>query len=1243
VKTLKKHILFFLSALLFVIAFVSYTITDKGPISATEDNYLTSVQIKVQEEIRLSDADLGIIKIKLNDGITFSKLSIATQHPYYIYKDTTLVYWSDHRFVPEYPAIIGNYKLKVFDLDAGKFIINKDVVTTDKGSFQIYSVINLYRKYNIDTQNKYLQSGYNLDIFSVEPQGIGITNTANTLRNITSDKKEFLFSINPPKTDVLKNQSVPNNIILMGALGILLMGLYVLSRLKILQHSRNYELGFLLLAGYLILLRVVMLYYRIPFTFQESELFNSTFYAYNDLSPSLGDLLLNVLVYVILLLYIVTTYYRSKSYRTLVDSPRLHLPISLLVMVLSGIAMIWIHSELNHIYTHSQYQLGFKLSVDFMDKPLKIACLVIFILLSAAYFLSLHFLSSIFIRLHRKQLFVGIGIIIIFSCINIAFCYFSDSCSAILMAINGLYFLILFISKFPRFLYNFRYHTSIYFFVGALASALIGTYVVYLQELQKDFELKQQFGKKHLSENDEFAEVMIDKAHEAISHDIELKKLMSQPIFASQLVQSQIRDHHLDLYFQRYNLDVTLFDRTGRNVDVPVVNADGTTPNTYSAYEVRYRQDRYKTHYKDLYFVSDTSTHYIKQYISFVPLRNRDSTVYGYVIMDLHQRETDQQGGVFSGLLETTLEQAPEASAFSYAIFDGTHIVSSGGEPFNFEKKFQFSFLQNSTLFEKGIKADGFNHVGVKGKNKRVIIVTSKELPSKSIFATFSFLFLLLVVSIIFIILIYAVRYGFSRLNINFATRIQIYLNIAFLLPLVLVVGITLGIISNTIKESQNNSNMNLTKNISSKFQGVVEKYAQNTLSQLYLIEELQRTAKESGRDVSVFNAKGELIGSSKESLYEKGLLSRHINPITYIHLIEDREREKLVPESLGDLHFNAAYASLETIEGRLLGVACVPFYDSKVSFEKQVIDVIGSILNTFTSIFIILLVLSYFASNMLTVPLRLITQKIRRINLDKLNEPLEWKSNDEIGLLIGEYNKMLLKLQESKDALSASEKQTAWREMAKQVAHEIKNPLTPMKLNLQMIQRMLDNDNPRAKQLMGRTLGSLIDQIDNISDIANSFSDFATMPIPRQERFDIVLTIQSAVALHDDENIDLIREIPQKEINVLGDRQMIGRIITNLILNGIQAVPAWRKPEIHVKLYEGIDSVTLEVTDNGTGIPENIRNKVFMPNFSTKRDGSGVGLAVAKRGVEHAGGSIWFDTSDEGTTFYISLPLVRK
>lgn len=1262
VRFLKPHLLLLLSLLALAIGGLLLLGAEPGPVSATETRYLTGVQQRVLDELRRSEADLLAVEARfsLTSDTSFSRLFIPTHHPYFIFRNGRLVFWSEHRFVPAYRALAGLRFPGVLAWEDSHFLVSRRVIRQRPERVEVISVVPLYRTYGIENQN--LSSGYNPAIFSLRPRALRLTPTTQPF-NVYAEpgtpttgtpEENFLFSLETPDSDLLRHQSVPNRVLVCWSLALLLLGAYGVRWLWVWRRQRRYEWGFLTLAAYLLLARGAMVYFGIPFTFFESDLFNPALYASSAVAPSLGDLLLNVLAGVALLLYAVVCYFRSRVYRWLVEARPLTQAVVSVALVGASYAVYGgLFGELNGLYTHSRDALDLKLTLTFYEEPLRLAALGAFVLLSAQYFLALHLLVGLFARLNRNRpwwvslRWLAVGTVL---ALGTSRAVGVEENSALLL-LNGLYFAVLHASGLPQSLYSFRYQTSVYFFTGAVVCALTGAWVVYGRELERDFGNKQIYGQEFLTENDKYGEFLLHRMNREIQGDTAIAHLLTDPTLPRERVLQRIRERHLRNYFDSYDVSVVLFDPAG--------NAIGSGPETprYDTLVQRYRHPRYRTAYPDLYFVSEPRSlpadslyadSYLKQYVDFVGIPAADSagSLRGTLVLDLTLRDLIPQRPYSELLVDAKHRRVPEAAAteYSHALYDARGRLMSSTGLFNYEKRFPTQLLADRRLYAEGLNHGAFRHVGLAGANGRRIVVSSREATFAGFYSGFSFLFLVLVVGVLLLVLGYAVRYAFTGHRVNFTARIQIYLHSAFLLPLVLVVVIALSLISRTLLDNQEKSYVTQTRNVSTAFANQLDAYAEGKISQGYLEQEVKKLASDAGHDVSLFNALGRLVIPSQPEVYEKGLLSRYINPEAYQRLIEDREREVLLPESLGNLVYKTAYVALNSAEGRLLGVLSVPFYEAQPSLERQVLAVIGSILNTFTTVFLLLLALSYFASRALTVPLRLITQRLRRTNLDRPNEPLDWKSDDEIGLLIGEYNRMIAKLEDSKQALSQSEKQSAWREMAKQVAHEIKNPLTPMKLTLQQLHRILPAENPSTKRLVDKAFSSLIDQIDNISDIANSFADFAKMPVPKNELFDLVPVVQKTLHLYsDDRNISLRTNIRPRSAYVVGDPQLMSRILTNLIINAVQAVPASRKPEIRVSLTTGDEFVVLDVSDNGAGIPEPIRQKVFMPNFSTKDGGNGVGLAVAKRGVEHANGSIWFETSEErGTTFYISLPLAE-
>jgi nitrogen fixation/metabolism regulation signal transduction histidine kinase len=269
----------------------------------------------------------------------------------------------------------------------------------------------------------------------------------------------------------------------------------------------------------------------------------------------------------------------------------------------------------------------------------------------------------------------------------------------------------------------------------------------------------------------------------------------------------------------------------------------------------------------------------------------------------------------------------------------------------------------------------------------------------------------------------------------------------------------------------------------------------------------------------------------------------------------------------------------------------------------------------------------------------------MKLIKIGAANEEIPWKdNNDEIGMLVSEYNKMVKELGQSAEALAKSEREGAWREMARQVAHEIKNPLTPMKLSIQYLQRAMEEGTPNAVELSKKLASTLIEQIDQLSKIAGDFSQFANIENVLPEHFNITEVIQNLVNLYNtDSNLSIHYTTSNNDVEVFLDKAQINRLFTNLLKNAIEASDEVQITRIQIKQYTRDDNVIISITDHGDGINESLRSKIFNPNFTTKTSGTGLGLAICKAIVENAGGKIWFATSPgEGTTFYVDLPLAN-
>ncbi len=339
--------------------------------------------------------------------------------------------------------------------------------------------------------------------------------------------------------------------------------------------------------------------------------------------------------------------------------------------------------------------------------------------------------------------------------------------------------------------------------------------------------------------------------------------------------------------------------------------------------------------------------------------------------------------------------------------------------------------------------------------------------------------------------------------------------------------------------------------------------------------------------------------------------------------------------------------ATIASILGSFLaiGLLSAAYYQrsSSPELQEETRLFISALLNLYVFLLLVAAAAALYVSNSITKPLSEIGQKLAGIKLGK-NEPISWKNKDELGELIGAYNRMLETLEESTERLKLSEREGAWREMARQVAHEIKNPLTPMKLSVQHLLRAYQTQPENAQALLQRVSQTLIEQIDVLSGIASEFSNFAKMPEPQCERLeinDLLRSVYTLFATQENLNVAFELDLPEKLLFVFADRNQLTRVFTNLVKNAIQAIPDDRKGQVSIRLSESGADALICVEDNGAGIPKTVYERVFSPYFTTKSSGTGLGLAMCKNMIEAMNGHIWFESeAGEGTRFFVNLKM---
>lgn len=1193
-----------------------------------------SVEQKINEELNIIHKDLQKIAGHLQkiEEYSFSQLNLETKYPYYIFHKGNLVYWSDFTFVPDYNSIAGEYDYQFLNLKSGQFISHKTLVEKDHTGFEVVALLRIINQNKID--NSYLDSGFNQKIFSNTSISIkGFSSPGDA--NIETETGKYLFSIDFLRGFEFMPLLQKIIVVLLITASIVFFIIYIVKVVSSLFKREKIFLGLLLLTISLCFVRGAMLYFDFPYSMTELGLFNSRYFASSVFNPSLGDLLLNNLVLLTIVYFLAKNAGRIQYKSLLLKLNSLsRFACAVLLVVISYATLYFEFYIIRTLYYHSQWSLDITSSLNFSS--FKIISFFIFFVNAILYFTISHGIFRLFSQVirYRFELFIlalSLGTLLFLTIGNIAEFHYG-----IVVIVNFAYFVLLYVFKLPSSLKGISYNTFLYFFLSALASAVVGAFAVNTFEQMKTVNSKNQFANQLLIDNDIRGEYLLSEASKRIQEDLFIQNRLYSPFYSKEIIEQKIRRVYLNNYLDRYDIQIYLFNAQGlpyNNYEVP----------SFSVFVDAFVHEQFETDYRGIYFINEASISVLKQYKVFLNMKRYGSTI-GYIILDLRLKRIIPNTVYPELIVDKRFMQPNAEENYSYGIFQGGGIVNNAGA-FNYQKDLNKAFLNEDELYDKGIISNGFHHLGIKGSGEKIIVISSEVYPFRNILANFSFLFLVLVFLMSFLILFNTFYYGHGKLNLNFAGKIQLYLYLAFFLPLLIVSISTLSLIGSSYRKDIIENYNKKAENISTNIANSWDSYTIDQFGREKLSNELSQIARYSESDLNLFSVTGRLISTSQPTIYENDLLSTYINPNALAIIKEQNDSKVILDEQVGSLDYKSAYVAVKSFEtGELMGILSIPFFESQYELEEEIIDILTNIMNVFTFIFIIILIVSYFASKSLTFPLKYITQKIKKTSLSAYNEPLVWRSNDEIGLLVGEYNRMLENLEQSKRALSQNEKESAWREMAKQVAHEIKNPLTPMKLTLQHLQRLLSQRDESNLNTVNKSINTLLQQIDTLSDIATSFSSFAKMPIPKQEPFELISVLKRTVNLfHNEMDAKVYFQYEKESVFVEGDQQLMGRIFSNLIINGIQSVPSSRKPEILIDVViPEPQIVRVSIADNGEGIEPAIQDKIFVPNFSTKYAGSGIGLAIAKRGIEQAGGTISFETAEAmGTTFFIDLPIM--
>ena len=384
--------------------------------------------------------------------------------------------------------------------------------------------------------------------------------------------------------------------------------------------------------------------------------------------------------------------------------------------------------------------------------------------------------------------------------------------------------------------------------------------------------------------------------------------------------------------------------------------------------------------------------------------------------------------------------------------------------------------------------------------------------------------------------------------------------------------------------------------------------------------------------DINVYDLNGSLLGTSTPILFDRGILSRHVPPEPFF----SGKPVVTAQEHIGSLQYLVGYVPFYNGNYVPIGFISVPSFISHDAMVVEIDNYLSRLLPAYLIVLILALIVSLFATRSITKSLSRMAEKMHHYRLGKEDNHIQYNRHDELGELVTRYNELVDELESSARRLARSEREGAWRTMARQVAHEINNPLTPMKLTIQQLQRTRGTE--RFNDYFDKSTSMLIQQIDNLSHIAQSFSTFAKMPEVKASEVDVAAKLSGVIAMFSNGQIPVRYIGPDVGVTALADEEQIAEVFTNIIKNAIQAMEENPNGDVIVQLQTKEKWVEISISDNGPGIAAEIQDKIFTPNFTTKSAGSGLGLAISKNIVEGCEGKITFETSTKGTIFHIFL-----
>jgi len=1148
-----------------------------------------------------------------------------------------LLFWNTQSVLPENDLLQKEQPRYIASLANGQYeVIRKKIIAQGRAIIALY-LLPVRRQYVLESE--YLKNGFVNHPNIEENYALVFTPTRYPIQSINGTT---LFYLQPKSLIDQHNNDWLT--MLLRILGSLLTLFFFHNVAVAISRSIGAVAGVSFMVILMIGLRALSYFFPVPANFRQFELFDPVIYGSSFISRSLGDLLINSILFFWLVVFA----------RIRFSKQNIHLQIKSIAWrraAIIGLALVLVVATFigGHVIRSlvADSQISFDVTNFFSLNIYSVFGFIVLCCVSLGYFIFSQALLKAINILNRKSRYNPILIISVIGLLGLSVRMGSPHILFELCMLSWLILYVYLMSKVELSLKRTNFLVANALFWLFIFSASIASIIIF-QNRSRELELRKRTAEKLVMQADPSSERLLNIAIQSFSNNFFLAHLdrLHDPV-QSAIFKDSLINANFTPYLNKYDTELFFYDAEER----PIPSGERLTFDELNTiYSVQGKDTKipglryYETAFDKFSYIYlkeiRDSTHATKCYFFMLsnPKRYRSEALYP----ELFRQAEDY-----------SFEYAPD---YAYAIYDSGALQVYVND-YSFPTALTENDLPRQDFFEKMV--NGYSELWYKSGNK-VIIITRRSsfiMEAITLFAYLfcSFLLLVALFQVASIIIQSGFRWRALREITDFNIRSQIYGTVIFVSVFSFIVVGAATILFFTASYNKNNRDK-LSRSIQDISAALKNKVSDHRLMdnimQVYdsaygksVRQQITEMAQLHNADVNLYNSDGSLQISSQPFVYNKGVLSRMMDPLAFYNLNRQKKIQYVQEEKYGKMNYLSIYVPVLADNRKTVAYLNIPYFNSQNRLKQEISSFLVTIINLNAFIFLLSGIIALFLTNRITGSFTLISAMMKDVNLGKHNAEIVWTKKDEIGGLVKEYNKMVQKLEESAAALAKTEREGAWREMARQVAHEIKNPLTPMKLSIQYLQKAINNNAPNVKELSSNVAQTLVEQIDHLSRIASEFSQFANIGNARNEVFDMNKLLNSLVYLHDvQERVTVQWEPAEEPLLIDADKTQINRLFTNLLQNAIEAIPEDQNGSVTVKEKRNAHKVTISIADSGLGIPKAMLVNIFTPNFTTKTSGTGLGLAICKGIVEQSRGSIWFDTEEgRGTTFYVELPLYEN